>query len=316
MNQQLTGLHHVTAIASDPQRTVDFYTIVLGLKLVKLTVNFDDPTTYHLYFGDDLGRPGTILTFFPWPKGRSGQIGSGMTGRVSFSIPIGSLDIWADYLLGHLVDLGAQSTRFGDRCLSLSDPDGMVIELVESCTIEEPFESSTIVSRSHPIRSLHSVALIENDHETTGQMLTRELGFRLIDEESGLFRYAIGDDPGASFVDIEEDLTIRPGRQGVGTIHHVAFRTPNEQSQFLWHQAISGLQVNVSPVMDRQYFRSIYFREPGGVLFEIATDPPGFLIDEAPDKLGTSLQLPPQYEEFRSKIEASLVPLQLNPALV
>jgi glyoxalase family protein len=307
MNPNLLGLHHVTAIASDPQRTLDFYTQVLGLRLVKLTVNFDDPTTYHFYFGDSMGSPGTILTFFPWPHAVRGQIGGGMTSAVGFSVPSGSLDHWADHLLSHAINVDSSTVRFGTRILEFSDPDGMAIELVDSAEAAIIDDSTTIsVPQTFGITSLHSVTLLEDGYEATAELLTQELGYELIDQDGARYRFSLDKGVAGTILDIVCRPTARPGRLGAGSVHHIAFRTANDNEQLQWRQKIADLHLNVSPVMDRQYFHSIYFREPGGVLFEIATDPPGFATDETLDQLGTHLKLPAQYEAYRVEIELRL----------
>jgi glyoxalase family protein len=305
MDPTLPGIHHVTAIAGDPQRNLDFYTGVLGLRLVKLTVNFDDPGTYHFYFGDREGHPGTIMTFFPWPGAPRGRHGSGQLTVTSFSIPQDSLDSWLARLREHGIEAGPAFGRFDDDVLPFADPDGLKLELIAHG------EAS---GGDHSIRGFHSVTLSEDGYERTAQLLTGVMGFRHFGSEGNRHRFAAAGEGPASLVDIECVPDARPGRVAVGTVHHVAFRAPNSAQQLAWRDKVAGFGLNVTPVLDRQYFRSIYFREPGGVLFEIATDPPGFAIDEPDGKLGASLKLPPQYERARRQLEEQLPKLRLPEA--
>ena len=301
MDPTLSGIHHVTAIADDPQRNLDFYTAVLGLRLVKLTVNFDDPYTYHFYFGDHLGNPGTILTFFPWPGAGRGRQGTGQLTVSAFSIPADSLGHWLGRLREHGVEVEGPYRRFDDEAVSFADPDGLRLELVAH---------GASAQGRHAIRGFHSVTLSEDGYERTAQLLTATLGFRPVASEGNRFRFAAAGGP-ASLVDIECVPDARPGRVSVGTVHHVAFRAADAGEQLAWREKVAALGLNVTPVLDRRYFQSIYFREPGGVLFEIATDAPGFAIDEPEDQLGTSLQLPPRYEASRKQLEDRLPRLRL-----
>jgi glyoxalase family protein len=313
MNNDIPGIHHVTAMASDPQRNLDFYTRVLGLRLVKLTVNFDDPGTYHFYYGDEVGGPGTILTFFPWPGARRGRRGNGQVAVTSFSIPEGAMGYWEERLKRHGVSVGETSRRFDEEALVFLDPDGLQLELVAhpEAGAHMPWEAGPVPSE-HAIRGFYSVTLWEENHERTAALLTETMGFRLVREAGQRFRFkAASDDPG-SFVDVIHRPHGEPGRGGAGAVHHVAWRTPNDEEQLAWRQEITSLGIPVSPVMDRQYFHSIYFREPGGVLFEIATDPPGFTLDEPREELGTHLKLPPWLEPQRAQIEHMLPQLDLS----
>jgi glyoxalase family protein len=312
MTGEISGIHHVTAIASDPQRNLDFYTDVLGLRLVKLTVNFDDPGTYHFYFGDGIGRPGTILTFFPWPGARRGRRGNGQVAVTSFSIPEGSVGYWEERLKRHDISVGEPSRRFDEEALVFLDPDGMQLELVphpgaggNTLWVGSPVPSE------HAIQGFHGVTMWEENVERTVELLTETLGFHLQAEAGQRLRFnAASDGPGA-LVDVIHRPHGEPGRGGAGTVHHVAWRTPNDEEQTAWQAEIAGRGYRVSPVMDRHYFHSIYFREPGGVLFEIATDPPGFTLDEPQDGLGQDLKLPPWLEPQRSQIEEMLPRLHL-----
>lgn len=304
------GLHHVTAFASDAQRHVDFHTQVLGLRLVKLTVNFDDPTTYHTYFGDAVGTPGSVLTFFPIPGMPRGTPGAGETAATAFSIPVGASEFWA----GRLTRLGVSfqsSKRFGSPVLAFSDTEGMAFELIETDKLPKAYQPNplTDVPPEHAIRSFHSVTLRSRRADQTGQVLTELLGFRQVGVEGERTRYASVDETaGGRVVDvIASDLPL--ARQGSGSVHHIAFRSSAENHlRFLERVSQAGLRI--TPPQERCYFRSLYFREPGGVLFEIATDDPGFTVDESPEGLGSGLKLPPWLEKHRKEIESGLVPLR------
>lgn len=321
MREQLRGIHHVTAIASDPQANVDFYVGVLGLRLVKRTVNFDDPGTYHLYYGDRAGSPGTIMTFFPWPGSPRGQVGTGQVGATAFSIPKDGVAYWQDRLARHNVVVQDPVVRFEEQVLPLEDPDGLPLELIAAEHDPRPGWPDGPVALSHVIRGFHSVTLLEQGGdacEPTTSLLT-SMGFRLLHKDGDRFRYAAGADadgaphagaPG-TLVDVLCRGGLPPGRIAAGTVHHVAWRTPDDAQQLAWRRRIAEMGIGVTDVRDRQYFRSIYFREPGGVLFEIATDPPGFTADESLDRLGTDLKLPPWLESRRAALERSLAPLRL-----
>ena len=306
----LLGIHHVTAIAGDPQRNVDFYAGVLGLRLVKRTINFDDPGTYHLYYGDAHGNPGTILTFFPWPGAQRGRKGTGQATVTAFAIPPASLDFWAARLRDHGVHVEGPSPRFDEQVLIFADHDGLALELVAREEAQGPGWESAVVPPEHTVRGVHSVTLSLEGYERTATLLTGGLGFRAAGEQGNRFRYATGDGAGTRV-----DLLCQPeaprGHVAVGNVHHVAWRVRDDASQARWRQHIDGLGLNVSPVMDRQYFHSIYFREPGGVLFEIATDPPGFAVDEPAETLGSRLMLPPWVEPQRGLLERMLPPLRV-----
>jgi glyoxalase family protein len=312
MDRRIPGIHHVTAIASDPQRNVDFYTETLGLRMVKLTVNFDDPGTYHLYYGDERGQPGTILTFFPWPGAVRGRRGTGQVAVTSFLVSEGALDYWEDRLARHGATTGPRERRFDEEVFAFLDPDGMQIELVARPDTERAsaWEGSP-VPLEYAIRGFHGVTLWENDAEQTAALLARTLRFELMEEMGPRFRFrAASQGPGA-IVDLVHLPDGERGWGGAGTVHHVAWRTPDDAQQLAWREELSETDLYVTPVMDRQYFRSIYFREPGGVLFEIATDPPGFLRDESLADLGTHLMLPPWLEAKRAEVEALLPELDL-----
>lgn len=313
----LPGIHHVTAIAGDPQQNVDFYMGLLGLRLVKQTVNFDDPGSYHLYYGDDLGHPGTIMTFFAWPGAPRGRVGAGQVGVTAFSIPAGSLDYWRERLTARGISVDGPVTRFADRVLSFADPDGMPLELIASARADERTGwAGGSVPDEHAIRGFHAPTLYVRQGEPSERLLTGVMGFRRIGQDGERVRYAAGEGEAApgSLV----DLVIRPGdagaRQGTGTVHHIAWRTPDDERQLAWQSTLAERGIPVTEVRDRQYFRSIYYREPGGILYEIATDTPGFAVDEAPERLGTALKLPPWLETRRPRIEQALPSIHLPVA--
>lgn len=310
----VTGIHHVTAIAGDPQRTLDFYTSVLGLRLVKLTVNFDDPGTYHFYFANGDGTPGSILTFFPWPKARPGVVGTGQVTATAFAIPTHSAAFWRSRLTGLGVTV-AEAIRFGEAVLGFQDPDGLPLELVATSRATPCVAwTSSSVEADHAICGFHSATLSEEGYEQTARLLTDVMGLSLVGNEANRFRYRTATESGATIIDVLCAPDGQIGRLGRGTVHHIAWRTPDDEQQRVWRRDLVTLGYNVSPVMDRTYFRSIYYREPGGVLFEIATDPPGFAVDEPPDHLGERLMLPSQYESRRQELERLLPPLALPPA--
>ena len=315
MSGAILGMHHVTAIASDPQRNVDFYTGVLGLRLVKLTVNFDDPRSYHLYYGDEVGHPGTIMTFFAWlgvPKGRQG---TGQVTVTSFSVPQASLDYWIERLIQQGISSKGPTSRFDETILALQDPDGLALELVAHPQADHrPAWQEGPVPAPHGIRGIHTVTLSEDGYERTARLLTDTLGFRLLGQENNVFRYEVDEGGSGAYVDVRCAPELRRGNVAGGTVHHVAWRTPTDERQQAWRGILAGLDLNVTPVLDRKYFHSIYFREPGGILFEIATDPPGFTVDEPVEQLGTHLELPAWLEQHRPELEQVLPSLRLPAA--
>jgi glyoxalase family protein len=311
-SKAIVGLHHVTAIASDPQRNLDFYTEILGLRLVKRTINFDDPGTYHFYFGDDEGSPGTILTFFPWPHAQRGSRGSGETSATAFSVPAGALRYWKARLIEHGVKVEVDEERFGDHLLGFSDPDGMHIEIVghPDCGSANLNLSGSVRSE-YSIRGFFGVTLSVPDFQVTGAVL-ETMGFHRSNELANRFRFSAEGVAHGRHIDILHEPRLSHAHLGTGTVHHIAFRASDDEAQLVWRERIRGISLDVTPVLDRTYFHSIYFREPGGVLFEIATDPPGFAIDEAVQSLGESLQLPLWLESRRSEIVAVLPPISLH----
>ncbi len=311
-NNTIAGFHHLTAIVGDPQQNVDFYTHVLGQRLVKRTVNFDDPGTYHLYYGDEVGTPGTIITFFPWPNAPQGRRGAGQIVDISFSIPATALDYWVERLVLHGVTVTGPVARFNEQVISFLDPHGLSLELVAHQEVDSRSGwKKGPVPEAYAIRGFYSVTLAENNQEQTATMLTDVLGFRPLKQEGNRFRYETGTGGPGAIVDVLSLPDQPRGRIAVGTVHHVAWRTEDDAHQLDWRQHLLSRGSDVTPVLDRQYFHSIYFHEPGGVLFEIATDPPGFAIDEPVEELGTHLKLPPWLEPRRPQIEEVLLPIQL-----
>lgn len=311
--QPVSGLHHVTAIAGDPQRNLDFYSGLLGMRLVKLTVNFDDPEAYHLYYGDELGRPGTILTFFSWPGAQRGRIGAGQVSATGLAVPEGALDFWAARLRDAGVAISGPEERAGQPVIRFHDPDGLALELVGSAdAAARAGWAGGQVAPEHAVRGLHNVTLYEAAPGRTEPLLTQTMGLRQIAEtEGGLTRFAAEAGGAGQQVDVIPAKAGERGLVAVGTVHHVAWRTPDDPTQIDWRQALVGQRYNVSPVMDRTYFHSIYFREQGGVLFEIATDAPGFTVDEPAERLGQELRLPSWFEPHRALIERALPQVRL-----
>ena len=306
----IVGLHHVTAFASDPQRNLDFYTEVLGLRFVKKTVNFDDPGTYHFYFGDDAGSPGTILTFFPWPHAARGLAGAGETTHTAYSVPAGSLGYWFERLTQAGVLVEKTDLRFGEEVLTFADPDGMKLELVGEAALPAALAPRYAdVPAEHAIRGFFGVTLLERNLEKTEAALSM-MGFQKLGTEGNRIRFAAHGKAHGRRVDVIVDAGAGYGRQGAGTVHHIAFRAPDDAVQLEWREKIAET-LQVTTVQDRDYFHSIYFLEPGGVLFEMATDPPGFTLDEPVETLGESLQIPQWLEPRRELIEQRLIPVTL-----
>jgi catechol 2,3-dioxygenase-like lactoylglutathione lyase family enzyme len=311
------GIHHITAICGDPQRNVDFHVGVLGLRLVKKTVNFDDPGTYHLYYGDGVGSPGTIMTFFAWilpplVSGR-GRQGTGQIAATPFRIPPASLEFWIDRLVGAGVAFDGPHARFGEDVISLQDPDGLALELVarEGSPPPAPWIHGP-VPVEHAIRGFAGATLCLDGYERTADLLTLTMGFAEVGEDGSRFRFRTGSGDDTASVDLLCQPEGERGRMGVGVVHHIAWRARSVEEQLEWRRVLSAAGLDVTPVLDRQYFRSIYYREPGGVLFEIATDPPGFTVDEAAEELGTHLKLPPWLEAQRDRLEARLPEIRVR----
>ncbi|MCW3054910.1 MAG: ring-cleaving dioxygenase [Chthonomonadales bacterium] len=312
MKHELPGLHHITAIASDPQQNVDFYTGVLGLRLVKITINYDDPGSYHFYYGDEAGTPGSILTFFAWPGGYPGKRGTAQATTTSFSVPEGSLGDWQKRFDQHHVRYESPVRRWDEEAMTFFDPDGLQLELVAHLGAEERAAwSEGPIPVAYATRGFHSVTLSLRDKTRTANLLTETMGFQLLREEGTRSRYIAGEHGTARTVDVLTLPDLAQGSVGVGSVHHVAWRTPTDAQQKAWQETLLKQRYHVSQIMDRQYFHSIYFREPGGVLFEIATDRPGFVADEPLESLGTQLRLPEWMEPNREQIQKRLLKLTL-----
>ena len=303
------GIHHVTAIASDPQRNLDFYVGVLGLRLVKRTVNFDDPETYHLYFGDEVGTPGSIMTFFPWPGAKPGRQGTGQVAVTSFAVLPRALGFWVERLVRH----GIRYEGPTKQVISFRDHDGLMLELVGDAGAEArgAWGEAPGIPREHAIHGFHGVTIWAERGDDTERVLVDTLGFRAVHEDGSTRRFAVGDGGPGTLVDVRSVGGFVRGAGGAGTVHHVAWRVPDDAAQLQMRERVSKAGLDPTPVIDRHYFHSVYFREPGGVLFELATDPPGFAIDEPVTGLGARLMLPRQYEAHRTQIEALLPPIHL-----
>jgi glyoxalase family protein len=308
----MAGLHHVTAIASDALRNFGFYTRDLGLRFVKKTVNFDDPGTYHFYYGDEAGRPGTILTFFPWEGAAAGRRGVGETHQTSFRVPLRSLGYWTQRFTENGIAYQALEKRFGESVLPFTDPDGMALALVGIAGAEnEPGWSNGDVPAEHAIRGFHGVTLLLDDATKTAAVLTAVFGYKETGREGSVIRFKADGDALGSVVDIYEAKGFLRGHQGAGSVHHIAFRATDDAAQSTMAQRlIEKHGLRPTEQRDRNYFRSIYFREPGGVLFEIATDIPGFAVDEPVAELGRNLKLPAFLEPHRKQIEGVLPSLE------
>jgi glyoxalase family protein len=309
---KLRGIHHITAIASDPQRNVDFYTQILGLRFAKRTVNFDDPSTYHFYFGDRTGRPGTAITFFAWPGARRGTRGTGQVIATSFAIPASSSEYWKSRFAEHRVFCEEIPSRFGATALRLTDPDGLLLELIESARLDDvDLAYTSEVPSKFAVHGFHAPTLEVQQAGPTEELL-KTLGFEMVGEENSRSRFSINEKSTSAQIDLIEQSDGQFGVNSAGTVHHIAFRCADDKEQLRWREQLIELGLHVTPVIDRFYFHSIYFREPGGILFEIATEGPGFTADEPVEHLGESLQLPPQYEEHRPEIERTLPPILIE----
>ncbi|MEY2601963.1 MAG: glyoxalase family protein [Verrucomicrobiota bacterium] len=309
---KLRGIHHITAVASDPQRNVDFYIRILGLRFAKRTVNFDDPSTYHFYFGDRIGRPGTAITFFAWPGARRGTRGTGQVIATSFAIPQGSIEYWKSRFAEHRVFCEEVPLRFEAAALRLTDPDGLLLELIESGRLDDvDLAYTSEVPRKFAVHGFHAPTLEVQQSGPTKELL-KTLGFELVGEENSRRRFSVNEKSTSAQIDLIEQSDGQFGVNSAGTVHHIALRCANDKEQLRWREQLVGLGLHVTPVIDRFYFHSIYFREPGGILFEIATEGPGFTADEPVEHLGESLKLPPQYEEHRGEIERTLPPILIE----
>jgi glyoxalase family protein len=311
-----TGLHHLTAIASDPQANVDFYAGLLGLRLVKRTVNFDDPSAYHLYYGDEAGTPGSIVTFFYWPGYEArGRVGPSQATAIVFSAPAASLDFWQTRLKNHGV-AASRRTRFGEDVVTFADPDGIAVEIV---AVENDsrtgWQNHADITAVHALRGLHTAELTVRANTATETLVTGPMGYRLIRREGNRARFEAATGGGSGhFIDVIADAATKPGVSGAGTVHHLAWNVPDDTTELALQKRLRDFGLAVSDVRDRNYFHSIYYRELGGVLFEIATATPGFAVDEPAATLGSALKLPAQFEHARTEIERRLPHLQVKPA--
>lgn len=308
MKNHVTGLHHITAIATDAQANIDFYAGLLGLRMIKKTVNFDDPSAYHLYYGDGTGSPGSIITFFYWAGAQRGRIGAGQTSAITFAAPFGSLDFWSDRLRRNGVD-SSRLVRLGEELLRFSDPDGIPVEIVAVANDPRSGWSGAGIPSEFALRGMHTAELSVSKPEHTRDLLVSLMGYTEVAREGERARYQVGPGGSGSFVDVLGQPGTPRALGGAGTIHHIAFRVPDDAAELEMQERLALAGYHVSPVRDRDYFRSIYYRERGGILFEIATDVPGFAIDEPAESLGTALKLPKQFEHARTQIEGLLPPL-------
>ncbi|MEP7108010.1 MAG: ring-cleaving dioxygenase [Ferruginibacter sp.] len=307
MDNKILGLHHITAIAGNAKRNYDFYTRILGLRMVKKTVNFDDPGTYHFYFGDETGTPGSILTFFPWEGIGAGRTGTGMATEIGYSVPAGSLNFWSDRFKKFDVSHDNIAERFGEQLLPFTDPDGLKINFILSGPEDKrkPWETTEVTAKE-AVKGFHNIVLNLKNIKGTAEILTDVFDYRLEKQEGNHYRFITDAIENAAIVDLVESPDEDRGINAAGTNHHVAFRVKNEDILMAFREKIAARGLGITPKIDRDYFFSLYFREPGGVLFELATDNPGFATDETVAELGSSLRLPKQYEQSRAKIEAVL----------
>jgi glyoxalase family protein len=311
MEKLITGIHHITALAGDAQPNIDFYCGILGVRLVKKTVNFDAPDVYHFYYGDLTGSPGSILTFFPYQGLARGRHGKGMLNTTSFSVSSASMNYWMERLKKFSINFKGPEERFEESVLYFEDHDGLGLELVFTDSDKRQGFTYGHIPIEHSIRGFFGAELWEEGYERTAGLLTEQMDHQLIGEKGNRFRFAATDSPG-NYIDIVCTPDSLKGLGGAGTVHHIAFNTPDGNTQLEVRKRIAQRMLNPTPVLDRNYFTSIYFREPGGVLFEVATAGPGFLTDEKQEELGQALKLPDQYETYRSQIENSVVPVKLE----
>lgn len=309
MSKKTAGIHHITAIVGHPQENVDFYAGVLGLRLVKQTVNFDDPGTYHLYFGNEGGKPGTIVTFFPWANARQGKIGDGQVGVTSYVVPKGAMDFWEQ----RLAKFGVPATkmeRFGEQYLEFDDPHGLHLEIVEREEGENNTWQAGEIKPDVAIKGFGGATLLSVKPHETAQLLENVMGLQKVGQEGDFIRFQSSADIG-NVIDLKL-TTIGRGQMGVGTVHHIAWRAKDDQDQLEWQKYVADSGYGVTAVRDRNYFNAIYFKEHGEILFEIATDPPGFAHDESLETMGEKLMLPEQYETHRDQIERALIPFEVR----
>lgn len=309
MKNKINGIHHITAIAGDPQKNYSFYTKILGMRFVKKTVNFDAPDVYHFYFADELGTPGTVLTFFPFPNAKRGVRGIGEAITVSFSVSKGALDFWIGWLSQNGINFNGPEYKFGFKFISIFDPDGMKLELVEDDVDHLVGWETKDINRQDSIKKIFGTTLFLGSSKSTVNLLSNLFGFTFQSEEKGIERFITGHGDNEASIDIKTSSDVKKYIQSAGSIHHIAWRTESDQSQIEWLNKLRSEGFYPTDVIDRNYFHSIYFREPGGILFEIATDNPGFMIDEDQNELGKKLMLPKIYEPRREEIEKVLIPL-------
>jgi len=307
MENKILGLHHITAIAANAQHNYDFYTKVLGLRLVKKTVNFDDPGTYHFYFGNETGTPGTILTFFPWEGTQKGRVGAGMATEIGYTVPGGSLEFWTKHFDELKVNHQAVSEGFGEQYLQFEDPDGLQLKLIASNTVDNRRPWTTDgVGEAVATKGFHSIVLTVRNSEHTAKVLTEIFGYKFLTQEGNRYRFVTDAVETANIVDIVEEPNLERGINAAGTNHHVAFRVKDDTMLMEFREKIASSGFRITEKIDRNYFYSLYFRERGGILFELASDNPGFAIDEPVNELGTHLMLPAQYEGTRNEIQEIL----------
>ncbi|MDD9270744.1 ring-cleaving dioxygenase [Paenibacillus sp. GCM10023248] len=307
--QQTAGIHHITAFVQNAQGTVDFYSGILGLRLVKKTINFDAPEVYHLYFGDEQGSPGTIITFFPWPHSRKGRIGGGQVGITTYAVPTGSLAFWEERLTRFGISY-EKTVRFHETYLQFEDRDGLKLEIVEREQGAPSTWSFGGIPTDKAIKGFGGAILYSTAPDKTAQLLQQVMGLEKIGQEGAFARFKSYGEIGNII-----DLQVTPmayGAGGAGTVHHIAWRAKDDAEHELWRSHVQNSGYHPTPIVDRQYFNAIYFREEGGILFEIATDPPGFARDEAPEALGEKIMLPEWFEENRAQIESNLPPIAVR----
>lgn len=309
MKKATAGIHHITAIVGHPQENVDFYAGILGLRLVKQTVNFDDPGTYHLYFGDQEGRPGTIITFFPWPNAQKGKIGAGQVGTTVYAVPAGALSFWEKRLKSFGIVL-KKTDRFGETYLAFEDPHGLQLEITERP--EGPLNTWEFggVPKEMAIKGFGGAVLLSRKPAETARLLEQVMGLAAAGSEGDYVRFRSDGEIG-NIIDVKQ-TAVPNGTMGAGIVHHIAWRAADNADQLEWQEHIADSGYGVTEVKDRNYFNAIYFREHGGILFEVATDPPGFAHDESPETMGSELMLPAQYEVYRGRLKQKLIPIQVR----
>ncbi len=309
MTKHTTGIHHITAIVGHPQENVDFYAGVLGLRLVKQTVNFDDPGTYHLYFGNNGGKPGTIITFFPWADAYKGQIGDGQVGVTTYVVPVGAMNFWKERLTKFNIEY-TETNRFGENYIQFDDPHGLRLEIVERESGEENSWTFGGVTKDVAIKGFGGAILYSSRPQETATTLVNVMGLEEVGGEGDYTRFKATADIG-NIIDLKMTTGVR-GTMGVGTVHHIAWRANDNEDHIEWQEYAMSKGQHVTEVKDRNYFNAIYFRESGEILFEIATDPPGFAHDETVETMGSDLKLPAQYEQYRERLERSLIPIEVR----